>query len=73
LGQTTGNTKSLDSPWPELERSYHLPPYSILCVVLRHPHSNGFLVPRLPKRNPETISVWTPGILGAQTSNWDEV
>ncbi len=33
---------SFDSPWPELEGSHHLPPYSILCVTPRHPHPNGF-------------------------------
>jgi len=32
---------SLDSPWPGLEGSHHLPPYSILCVTLREPHPNG--------------------------------
>ncbi len=43
LGQATGNTDSLDSPRPRLEGSHHLPPYSILCVTLLHPHPNGFL------------------------------
>jgi len=33
---------SLDSPRPGLGGSHHLPPYSILCVALRHPHPNGF-------------------------------
>jgi hypothetical protein len=33
---------SLDSPRPGLMGSHHLPPYSILCVALRHPHPNGF-------------------------------
>jgi hypothetical protein len=33
---------SLDSPRPGLEGSHHLPPYSILCVALSHPHPNGF-------------------------------
>jgi hypothetical protein len=42
LGQTTGNTDSLDSPWPGLGGSHHLPPYSILCVAPSHPHPNGF-------------------------------
>jgi len=31
---------SLDSPRPRLEGSHHLPPYSILCVTPREPHSN---------------------------------
>ncbi len=43
LGQATGNTDSLDSPWPELAGSHHLPPYSILCVFPQHLHPNGFL------------------------------
>jgi hypothetical protein len=34
---------SLDSPRPRLRGSHHLPPYSILCVTLPHPCSNGFL------------------------------
>jgi hypothetical protein len=32
---------SLDSPWPGLEGSHHLPPYSILCITPREPHPNG--------------------------------
>jgi len=32
---------SLDSPRPGLGGSHHLPPYSILCITLREPHSNG--------------------------------
>ncbi len=43
LGQATGNTNSLESPWPGLEGSHHLPPYSILCVCPRNLHPNGFL------------------------------
>ncbi len=42
LGQTTGNTDSLDSPRPELGGSHHLPPYSILFVAPPHPHPNDF-------------------------------
>ncbi len=34
---------SQDSPWPGLRGSHHLPPYSILCVFLRHLHPNDFL------------------------------
>jgi hypothetical protein len=32
---------SLDSPWPELGESHHLPPYSILCSSSPHLHRNG--------------------------------
>jgi len=42
LGQATGNTDALDSPRPELGGNHHLPPYSILCIALPHPHPNGF-------------------------------
>jgi hypothetical protein len=42
LGQATNNTDSLDSPRPRLGGSHHLPPYSILCVALPHPHPNDF-------------------------------
>jgi hypothetical protein len=40
LGQTTGNTDSLDSPRPKFGGSHHLPPYSILCDSPRRLHSN---------------------------------
>jgi len=36
---------SLDSPWPGLEGSHHLPPYSILCSSPPHLHPNGFFSP----------------------------
>jgi len=42
LGQATDNMASLDSPRPGLGGSHRLPPYSILCVALLHPHPNGF-------------------------------
>jgi hypothetical protein len=32
---------SLDSPWPGLRGSHHLPPYSILCSFPPHLHPNG--------------------------------
>jgi hypothetical protein len=38
-----GNTDSLNSPWPRLGGSHHLPPYSILYVCPWHLHANGFL------------------------------
>jgi len=37
-----GNMDSLDSPWPGLRGSHHLPPYIILCVAPPHLHPNGF-------------------------------
>ncbi len=41
LGQATGNTNSPDSPWPGLEGSHHLPPYSIIYIIPPHLHPNG--------------------------------
>jgi hypothetical protein len=38
-----GNTDSLDSPWPGLKGSHHLPPYSILYVFPPDLHPNCFL------------------------------
>jgi hypothetical protein len=43
VGTSSGNTDSLDSPWPGLGGNHHLPPYSILCVCPWHLHPNGFL------------------------------
>jgi hypothetical protein len=43
LGQTRGNTNSLDSPRLRLGGGHHLPPYSILYVTPPHPRPNGFL------------------------------
>jgi hypothetical protein len=37
-----GNMDSLDSPWPKLGGSHHLPPYTIICVAPPHLHPNGF-------------------------------
>jgi hypothetical protein len=34
---------SQDSPQPGFGGSHYLPPYSILCISLRHLHLNGFL------------------------------
>ncbi len=51
---------SQDSSQPGFEGSHHLPPYSILCVSPWHLHPNGFFIPGLPRRSPETILVQTP-------------
>ncbi len=42
LRRTTSNTDTLDSPWPELGGSHHLPPYNILCGWPWSLHPNGF-------------------------------
>ncbi len=64
LGQATGNTDSLYSPWPGLGGSHHLPPYSILCITLRRLHPNDFLsqdsqsgVPKLSRFG--LLGLWT--------------
>ncbi len=59
---------SLDSPWPGLRGSHHLPPYSILCVAPREPHSNGIFFSGLPRKSPEIVPGWTPGTLGTHIS-----
>jgi len=69
LGQATGNMDSLDSPWPGLGGSHHLPPYSILYVAPPHLHPNGFYsrdsqggVPKLSRlRLPGLWELITPG------------
>jgi hypothetical protein len=43
VGTSRATLDSLDSPWPGLRGSHHLPPYSILYVTPPHPHSNGSL------------------------------
>ncbi len=40
LGQALGNLDSLNSPWPELGGSHHLPSYSIFCSSPRRLHPN---------------------------------
>jgi hypothetical protein len=35
------NSDSLDSPWPRLGGSHHLPPYSIICSSAWRLHPNG--------------------------------
>jgi hypothetical protein len=41
LGQATSNLDSLDSPWPGLGGSHHLPPYSIFYSSPWDLHPNG--------------------------------
>ncbi len=60
VGTSHEQLDSLDSPRPGLERSHHLPPYSILYKWL--------FFPGLPRRSPETIPGWSPGTLGAHIS-----
>jgi hypothetical protein len=62
LEQATGNTDSLDSPWPGLRGSHHLPPYSILCVCPRHLHPNGFLSRDSQGGVPKSSQFGLPGL-----------
>jgi len=41
VGTSHGHFGLLDSPWPGLGGSHHLPPYSILCSSPPRLHSNG--------------------------------
>jgi len=59
LGQAIVTLDSQDSSRPGFGGGHHLPPYSILCASPHHLHLNGFFVPGLPRRSPETIPVWT--------------
>ncbi len=59
-----GHLDSLDSPRPGLGGSHHFPPYSILCVIPRRLHPNGFLsrdsqngVPKLSRFG--LLGLWT--------------
>jgi len=53
---------SQDSPQPRLGGSHHLPPYSILCVTLQHPHPNGFLSRDSQGRVPKLSRFGLPGL-----------
>ncbi len=68
LGQATGNTDSLDSPWPGFGGKP--PPSPIQYSLHFHtgPTSEWLVVPGLPRRSPETVMVWTPKTLGAHNS-----
>jgi hypothetical protein len=53
---------SLDSPWPGLGGSHHLPPYSILCVTLQEPHPNGTFSRDSQGGVPKLSRVGLPGL-----------
>ncbi len=53
---------SLDSPWPGLGGSHHLPPYSILCVTPWEPHSNGTFSRDFQGEVPKLSRVELPGL-----------
>ncbi len=59
---------SQDSPRPRIERSHHLPPYSIFCASPQSSHPNDLFVLGLPKGSPETAKVGLPQLCGTITS-----
>jgi hypothetical protein len=58
-----GNANTLDSPWPRLGGSHHLPLYSILCGWPRSLHPNGFSLLGLPSGSHEIVPNGTPATL----------
>jgi hypothetical protein len=68
LRQATGNIDSLDSPWPRLGGSHHLPPYSILCVTSSHLHPNGFFSRDSQSGVPKLSRFGLPGLWAFITS-----
>ncbi len=71
LGQTMGNTNSLNSPWPRFERNHHLPPYSIICICPRHLHPNDFLSRDSQGGVPKLSRFGFPGLWKIITPNSD--
>jgi hypothetical protein len=68
MDEPQANTNSQNSPWPKLEGSHHLPPYSILCAWPRDQHPNVILfwdsqvgVSKFPKLGLSRL--WGPIIL----------
>jgi hypothetical protein len=53
---------SLDSPRSGLGGSHHLPPYSILCVTPREPHTNGTFSRDSQGGVPKLSRVWLRGL-----------
>jgi len=62
---------SLDSPWPELGGSQHLPSYNILCVSPPHLHPNGTFSRDSPSGVPKLPRFGLPGIWAFITSRSD--
>jgi len=59
---------SLDSPWPKLGGSHHLPPYSILCITPRRLHPNGTFSQDSQGGVPKLSRVGLPGLWASITS-----
>ncbi len=60
LRRTTGNMDTLNSPWPGLGGSHHLPPLQYTLCLSRRPTSKCFFVPGLPSGSPEIAKVGIP-------------
>jgi len=59
---------SLDSPWPGLGGSHHLPSYSILCVSPPHLHPNGTFSRDSQSGVSKLSQFWLPGLCAFITS-----
>jgi hypothetical protein len=59
---------SLDSPWPGLGGSHHLPPYSILCVTPQRLHTNDTFSRDSQRGVPKLSRVGLPGLWASITS-----
>ncbi len=62
VGTSHGQLGLLDSPWPELGGSHHLPPYSILCVSPRRLHPNDSFSRDSQIGVPKLSRVGVPGL-----------
>jgi hypothetical protein len=62
VGTYHGHLDTQDSPWPGLEGSHHLPPYSILCVSPRRLHPNGSFSRDSQVGVPKLSRVGVPGL-----------
>ncbi len=59
-------TNSQDSPWPRLEGSHHLVPYSIFCAWLWACTQNVILFRDSQIESPKNLEIRTPVTLEAQ-------
>ncbi len=62
VGTSHGHFDTLDSPWPRLGGSHHLPPYSILCSSPRELYLNGTFSRDSQGGVPKLSRVGLPGL-----------
>jgi hypothetical protein len=70
-GTSHGHFDTLDSPWPGLGGSHHLPPYSILCSSPRELHPNGTFSQDSQGGVPKLSRVGLPGLWTLTTPGFD--